>query len=470
LRCWFRQDDFAWLALSGKVHDWPGFCRAMFEPMAQGSLRPWSERGYFMALHALFGLDALPFRICVFATQFANLTLIRAIVERVTGSAAAGVWAAILWAANTALIFVMTWSSVYNQAMCGFFLLLAFYFLLRYIETGESRFNLLQWAAFLLGFGALELNVVYPALAALYTLLCARPHFRRTLPLFLPAIAFTAVHRALTPASGIGPYAMRFDFSILKTSWTYLVWARGKNHYDDPGPWLQAFWPWGTFVILAALGAFAAAQAIRRGGKAALFFVAWFVILLLPVAPLHDHISEYYLTLPTIGLAMLGGWGLARAWHSGTVCRIAAAALLLVYLSPLPANWIETEKRYALSRRIERVVRGVQEARRLHPGQTILLRDAGDELFWQGLLDRPFALVGVPDVYLAPESELELTPHPELGDLHAFVMPAAALVDRFAAGKIVVYSAAGERLRNVTGVYASTAVASLRHGAFSNPP
>jgi len=115
------------------------------------------------------------------------------------------------------------------------------------------------------------------------------------------------------------------------------------------------------------------------------------------------------------------------------------------------------------------VVLGVEEARRLHPGQTILLRDAGDELFWQGLLDRPFALVGVPDVYLAPESELELTPHPELGDLHAFVMPATATLDRFDAGKIVVYSAAGERLRNVTGVYASTEVAALRHGKFSHP-
>jgi hypothetical protein len=302
LGCWFRQDDFAWLALSGTVHDWPSFCRAMFEPMAQASLRPWSERGFFMAFHTLFGLDALPFRICVFATQFANLTLIRAIVERVTGSAAAGFWAAILWAANTALIVVMTWSSAYNQAMCGFFLLLAFYFLLRYIETGERRFHSLQWATFLLGFGALELNVVYPALAALYTLLCARPYFRRTLPLFIPAIVFTAVHRAVAPASNAAPYAMRFDSSIWSTFGSYLVWAPGKNHYDDPSPLVQAFWPWGVFLILAALAAFAVAQTIQRR-KAALFFVGWFVILLMPVAPLRDHISEYYLTLPTIGLA-----------------------------------------------------------------------------------------------------------------------------------------------------------------------
>src|SRR5262249_47298464 len=153
---------------------------AMFAPMAEGTIRPWSERAYFMGLYTLFGLNALPFRLVVFVTQFANLTLIRAITQRITGSAAAGVWAAILWISNGALIVVMTWSSAYNQALCGFFLLLAFYFLLRYIESGDWRDNAAQWTAYLLGFGALELTVVYPLLAGAYTLLCARANFRRT--------------------------------------------------------------------------------------------------------------------------------------------------------------------------------------------------------------------------------------------------------------------------------------------------
>src|SRR5229473_2357458 len=191
LKCWFRQDDFAWLWLTTQVHSWSDFWRAMFEPQAQGTIRPWSERAFFMALYSLFGLNALPFRICVFLTQIANLTLIRSVGERVTGSPAAGFWGALLWAGNTALIPVMTWSAVYNQALCGLFLLLAFYFLLRYIETGGALFNWAQWIVFLLGFGALEINVMYPALAACYTLLCARSHFRRVVFLFIPSALFT---------------------------------------------------------------------------------------------------------------------------------------------------------------------------------------------------------------------------------------------------------------------------------------
>src|SRR6202008_1289781 len=113
-----------------------------------------------------------------------------------------------------------------------------------------------------------------------------------------------------------------------------LVWARGVNH--NPG--LQApkwIWHTGTAMILAALAAFTVAQ-VRRGKKAPLFFAAWFGILLAPVLPLRNHLSEYYLTLPTIGLAMLAGWALVSDWRSPPLRKAAAAALLLIYLSPLP--------------------------------------------------------------------------------------------------------------------------------------
>jgi hypothetical protein len=455
LRCWFRQDDFAWLGLSATVHNWSDFLKAMFAPLAQGTIRPWSERAFFMGLYELFGLNALPFRIVVFLTQIANLTLIRAVVQRVTGSAAAGVWAALLWIANAALITVMTWSSVYNQALCGFFLLLSFYFLLRYVETGEARFNLAQWIAFLLGFGALELNAVYPALAASYTWLCARSYFKRTLPLFIPSVIFTIVHRLASRSIEAPSYVMRFDASMLNSFWKYLAWARGMNHYS--GPYSPPVWMWslGTALILVALIAFAAVK-VREGNRAPLFCLAWFPIVLAPVLPLREHLTEYYLALPVIGLSMLGGWALAAAWQSGrTRWRLAAAVILLIYLVPLPSTRAETRTRYLLSRKIERMVLGVEDARRLHPDQIILLSEVNDDLFWNGILDSPFRLVGVSDVYLAPEVEGALTPHPALGDPRQFTLPAAATLNALNSGRIVVYSAAGDRLKNITASYGS---------------
>src|SRR6202035_3797874 len=122
-----------------------------------------------MAGFGLFGLDALPFRIVIFATQFANLALVASIGARIAGLRAAGFWAAIFWVLNSSQVEPLGWICVYNQVMCGFFLLLALRFLIRFIQVAQAsglhaarRYELLQWTAFLLGFGALELNLVYP--------------------------------------------------------------------------------------------------------------------------------------------------------------------------------------------------------------------------------------------------------------------------------------------------------------------
>ena len=163
---WFRADDFAWLGTGLYIQNFHDFLLAIFAPQAQGTIRPLSERAFFMLGFSLFGLDALPFKMVVFATQFANLALVASIGARLTGLRWAGFFAAIFWVLNGSGIEPLGWSCVYNQVLCGFFLLLAFHFLLRYVETGERRYNWFQWAAFLLGFGALELNVVYPAIAA----------------------------------------------------------------------------------------------------------------------------------------------------------------------------------------------------------------------------------------------------------------------------------------------------------------
>jgi hypothetical protein len=59
---WFRADDFAWLGAGIYVRNFHDLLVALFAPQAQGTIRPLSERAFFMAGFSLFGLDALPFR------------------------------------------------------------------------------------------------------------------------------------------------------------------------------------------------------------------------------------------------------------------------------------------------------------------------------------------------------------------------------------------------------------------------
>ena len=189
---WFQADNFAWLNL--QVHSWNDLWKALFTPQAQGTVRIWSERLFFIVFKSLFGIHPTPFRIWVFLAQIANVFLIAQITCHLTGSRFAALSASILWISNSALIVVMGWNSAYNEALCAFFVLVAFFALLRYIDTSNLWLNRLQWVFYLLGFGALEVNTVYPLLAASYTALFAKHYFHKTLLLFAPAAVFISIH------------------------------------------------------------------------------------------------------------------------------------------------------------------------------------------------------------------------------------------------------------------------------------
>ncbi len=455
LKAWFQGDDFAWLSLWPGVHKSGDFLHALFAPAAQGTLRPWSERAYFMALYSVFGLDSLPFRAIAFLTQFANLVLVAAIARRLTGSPAAGFWTAVFWIVNTSASMVLAWASVYNQALCGLFLLLAFYFFLLYVDTGRRRYYWLQVAVFVLGFGALEINIVYPALAASYTGLCARKYLRRVLPLFAVSVVYAVAHRIYAPPDTSGAYGLHFTGSMLHTLATYWAWTIGpswlRSHIGLPHAVLVT----GVAAVTVALLGFAFRAALRRE-RLPLFFLAWFLIALAPVLPFRDHLTEYYPYLPAIGVAMLGGWAVATAWRRGAGWRAAAVAVSAIYLLlVVPESWLATRFWWARSMAVKNVVLGVQTAHELHPGKAILLEGVDDALFWHGILNEPFPLVGIREVYLAPGTEKRISPHPEWGEVGPFVLPEQAAQRALRDDAVAVYDVTGPRLKNITSSYAA---------------
>jgi len=453
LKTWFYQDDFAWLHLRLEIHNARDVWAALFAPMAQGTIRPWSERAFFMGLSALFGVEALPFRIWVFLTQFGSLTLLNWLARRLTGSHLAGVAAAVLWTAHAALATSMAWTSAYNQVMCGFFLLAAMTLLVRHIETGRSRYLVAQWIVFLLGFGALEINVVYPALAAVYTLAVARSHFRKVLPMFVPSAAYLWLHQHLAPAAASGTYGVYIDSHLPVTLWRYWEWALGPALMEKgrllPG-WSV---PIATALLTSALLGFTAWN-LRQRQWLAVFPLAWFGIVIAPVLPLREHLSDYYLTVPLAGLALLGGWALAEAWRGGWAWRAVAVALAGVYLvSSVPQSRAWTRWRFERSREVRKLVLGVARAHQLHRGKPVVLLGVWDDLFWGGVLDQPFRLFGAREVYLAPGSEFLVQPRPESGEVSDYILPGKLALRALDRDEIVVYHAGGAKLRNATALY-----------------
>jgi hypothetical protein len=451
LKAWFQQDDFAWLHLRLEIDGWRDFFRLLIEPRAQGTIRPLSERLFFIVFSALFGLDALPFRIWVFLTQFANLALIGAIGWRLTGSRLAGWLAAVFWISGSGLAKVMSWTSAYNQALCALCLLASFYLLVRHVETGRRSYGIGQWVAYLAGFGAQEWMVVYPALATAWLWVSARGHLRKAAALWPPAVAYALLHHLLAPPPSGGTYGLYFDWGLPLTLATYWRWAVTAAYSTSAVTAALAA------ILTLALGAFVLVR-WRRGDRLPAFFALWFVIAVAPVLPLRRHITEYYLTLPTVGSAMLGGYAVARGLAGRGPWKAAAVLLAAAHLAvALPAARTATRWNYERSRAVRGMVRGVARANQLHPGKVVLLVGVDSDLFWTGVFDEPFRLVGRNSVFLAPGSEAEIEPHPEFGDVGRFVLPPGAALRALEEGRLVIYAVEPDRLRNVTQVYAPLA-------------
>lgn len=449
LTSWFFQDDFGWLRLPQGVHSAADLPAALFAPKAHGNMRPLGENAYWLALGGAFGAEALPFRVVTFATAMASLVLLGAVVGRLTKSRAAAFCGQVLLVASCGLAPSMGWSSIYNQVLSGFFFLLAFYFLLRHAETGERRWWLAQWIAFVLGLGALETNVVYPALAALYALCCGRPLLKKIPPMFLVSAVSAAVHFHFAPAPHAGVYAPRLDARVFDTLWTYWGWALGRMP------------PALTALAAAAALAFAACRALRRD-YSPLLALAWFVIPLTPYLPLPDHKMDYYLAVPAIGIAMLGASAAATAGGARLPWKALAAACLLAYLAfSGRAAWAVTRWEHDRGLRVQDFVSGVAEIRHSNPGKAILLDGMDDDLFWAALVNLPFHALRIPEVFLAPGPEGTRKIQAPADLLTRFVLPPELALRVLRRQGAVVYRVDGDMLRNETNRYRAAAEAAF---------
>jgi hypothetical protein len=387
---WFRTDDFAWLGLRLEVHGPASLLRALFVPEAQGTVRVLSERLFFLVFSSIFGMHAAPFRWFALGTWFLALALAGAVGARITGSRAAGIAAAVLWTTSFGVAVPLMWSSAYNQILCAFLLLAALYARVRFLESGENKWRVAEWVAYLAGFGALEVTVMYPLAALLYTWCVARKRDRGAWALLLPAAIFGAIHWLAIARPAGEAYRVAVDGRMAATLLAYLRNAFGPDGF--PVRW----------AIFASLLAFLVCRLLSRDLRA-LFPVAWFVLFIAPMLPLPNHILYYELTIPLIGMAWLGGWAVECGFRAGGFARALAIGLAAAFAAgSLPQINAETSQWLARTSRMRTVVRAAQAAAGEHPGTTLIVKGVDQELFDTGFEDDPFRLFGVTRVYLAP--------------------------------------------------------------------
>jgi hypothetical protein len=346
----------------------------------------------------------LPYRLWILVTWFACLTLATLVGAKLTGSRAAGLLAALLWTISMNVVTPLVWASAYNQVLCAFFILLAFYARLRWLEIGEKKWIVLEWAAYILGFGAQEVMVMYPAIALLHALCINRKRVLSTLPLFIPAAAFTFIHFFVIPRSD-GPYALAIDHRFPATLWNYVLWTIGPsrlgelvNHGRLPG--IVA-----TTLIGAGVAVFAIWK-LRQRDLTVVFCCGWFLATLAPVLPLPDHLSDYYLTIPMLGFVWLFGWAIATAWRASEGLRVTAIVLTALYIAS-SFKEVDAALRWYHNRSIpvREVVLMMQDVERAHPGTAFLFEGIDNDLYHTVFTSNPFRIIGVEKIYFVPGGE-----------------------------------------------------------------
>jgi hypothetical protein len=454
---WFRIDDFAWLGLWQQVHSLRDLIHALFAPAAEGIIRVLSQSGYFIVLGGLFGTYAAPFRAMALGTWFVDLALIQAIGGKLTGSRAAGLLAALLRTASATLATPLMWASAYNQLLVALCVLGAFYSRLRWLESGESKWRWLEAIAFLAGFGALEIIVVYPAVVLLHAwAIRARDRWQSWLWMFLPSALFTAAHLFWIPKENSAAYQLVVDARLPGNLLQYFLWAAGPSEIDSLEPRWRAFGMMATWAAGATLACWTAWQ-IWKGNRTPVFCCGWFLLFLAPVLPLVNHVSAYYLVVPGIGLAWIAGSAAVSAARLNGPLRapaIGAAALLAGSFAAGSMNEIKvlTSWHLRLTSKMRIAVRGVESMAAAYPGTVLVLQGVDAELMRHGFLDDPFRLAGIDYVYLAPGND-QLLDLPEFQSATRFRTTRGALRPLLESGKARVLNVADARVQDVTRAY-----------------
>ncbi len=449
--CWFQQDDFAWLGLLQLWNMGYDLPRLLFEPMAQGTIRPVSERAFFLAFRWLFDLNATPYHALVLLTQTANLELLYALVRRLADNAMVAGLSALLWCSNSVLAWPLAWVSAYNQILISCCFLGGANAFIRYGDTGRRRWLALSWLIFLFGFGVLELNVVFPAVLLIYSLLLARQTKRAAAWMFLPSTIFAVAHSLAAPKPGSGVYSVEFGLAQLAPTlaryWTIAVWPAETR--------LLTGWPEWLVAVPALTVAAVIAWRLWRRDRLVLFGMGWFLTSVSLYLLLPNHGSEYYLTVPPIGLSVALASSLTAAPRA-----LAVAVLLLI----VPVSWYGAWKISGRARDRsavwENIMGGVAQIAQAHPGKKIYLEGIGQDVFVQGFTDNPFRLIGVSPVRLAPHEAAGMDISGWLDSAAPFTAPAEVVLRALDAGNALVFQFEGDRFRHTTPTYKTRLAAS----------
>ena len=328
----FNQDDFVLLDGARRLLSQPGAWHRIFtEPgIMDGAYRPLSTYVYFGIMQRAFGLDPLPFHLVSLLVHLGcGLALFRLMLGwRLPWPAAA--FGALFLLTRDASFAAVHWISGIQDLSMTLCAILSFGALGAYLRGRGLLWLAASAALFAAGLlckeTALALLPLFPLAAflwpgrerrrrgALVPALVGAPYF------VLRFLVIGHLHQAPVSLSAVRPGALL----------RYLAWMIDSSRFDPPSAVglavLALLLGW---VLLTRLPTRAGRPGICTAGEggAALLGAAWTLLALLPPIALREHSCQYYVYLPSAGLALFLG-SLAAGLVRRLGVRLAVVFLL----------------------------------------------------------------------------------------------------------------------------------------------
>lgn len=349
-----------------------------FGELSEDVYRPLTAISYSID-YSLFRLNTFGYHLVNTIFHALNAMLVFLILYRIGRDYFLAVFASLFFAAHPVQTEAVSWISGRSNVLFLFFYLMAFFFYIRFSESGKKRFFIAALAAFGGSLFSKEMALTLPLVLVLYD-----AHFSKRkrgpgkifkyIPFFaLAAVYFAARFMVLNRVSqcswwGADPY---YTFvTMVKVFGRYLnilVWPAGLCAYYFI-PVSQSLLEKDVLIAIVMLSAiFASLPLFFKKYRIASFGIMLFFITMIPVSnvvPLKALMAERFLYLPSIGFCIflafcVKGLGLAVAgWRRSkpiVVSFAVASAILMAYSARTMARNDEWKDGIAISESILRV-------------------------------------------------------------------------------------------------------------------
>ena len=324
---YFFQDDFFMLSLA-RIKNFSDFLRFFLPHTDVQFYRPLSHELFFFVGKIIFGFNPLGFHFIVYSFYISNIYLVYRLSRYFLNSSYAQYFITSLFSISAIHYNSLFWLANFSYVLVTFIFLLSINIYLKY----KSQKSILLIILFILGLLTNELMVMFPVVTTAYEVIYSKNKFVKNIRLFISisiVLFLYLIWRFIIFKTNFNTYKYIFDGSVISSLRWYFLWSfnwaetmkdQMLHFYQVRPSFLQVFSKeYFTFLInllipILLMIVFPLLILIKDKKlksywksqyKTLIFAISWFILTLLPIVFIPNHISPHQGSIAIFGILLI---------------------------------------------------------------------------------------------------------------------------------------------------------------------